>query len=101
MRLLALALVLGLTACTPTDTPEVRTIKALTAACEGWASSLNVASSLRVQGRLSPQEIAEVDVLRAVVNPICIDGYYPKGVHGALDEVEAAVGLLYEIKEGK
>ena len=91
MRALILPLLAILAACA-TNTAE-RTL----AACEAYAGSLTVLASLKAQGSLSEGDIATVDSVRAVANPIC-DGQV-RDIEGTLAVLETELTRLLIIQQ--
>jgi hypothetical protein len=87
MRLLAaVAFFVALFGCAGTYTPPSPTHSVLMG-CTAYTSALNSLAVRRKAGLLNAQEIARVDELRAIVNPICTADRPPEGSAGIIDPI--------------
>jgi len=67
------------------------------ATCELYASTLTVLATLKAQGSLSEGQIATVDSVRAVSNPIC-DGTV-RDIEGTLTLLETGLTRLLIVQQ--
>lgn len=68
----------------PTD-PRV----AVKQACSTYASSLRVLSAARAQGKLTPEQIMQVNTANSMVVPICTAPEPPANAEGTLEGLNA------------
>lgn len=96
MRALAIGLVLVLSGCVGNVQPEQK----LVTACNAYANTLVVLAGYKQAGKLSAAQIASVDQIRAVVNPICSGTTAPADVNSAINTVEQYALQLNGLKTG-
>jgi len=68
----------------------------LSAACHAYASALRVAATANASGRLNDEQVATVDMARAIINPVC-DGpapLEPSALRVALSTIQSS---LYDL----
>lgn len=86
------AIVLGLSACTNTPN-DAR----LAAACEAYTATLNSLASVKAE--LSDEQQKNVDRVRAVVNPVCLEGKNINSYSDAIITVSQGLSTLAKIEQ--
>lgn len=95
MRKLFLALVLaGLAACATSQNETVARIQNLTTACNSIEATVNTLTALKVEGRLSQDQIAFVNTAKAPAVALCDPVNPPVDTVSALTRVNAVLAQL-------
>lgn len=96
MRILTFVLVLGLAACTTTQTTQVTYVQA----CGAYSAAFSTAVALRQAGKLSQAEIDTITLVDSKITPICT-GPLPVDPTAAAQQVTAAVTQLLILEAAK
>lgn len=97
-RFCAAFLVSGLAACaTPAPAPET----IVTEACNVYGRSLSVLAVARIQGRLTPEQIATVNQSNSIVVPLCTAPTPPAGAATVIESVNRTLeAMIFESNRG-
>ena len=93
MKRLAFVLLFVIAACASTTEDKI------VVACQTYASSLSTLAVAKAAGDLSDAQIATVNDVRAILNPICQEGRW-SNADVALSAVEQGIVRLAQVKGG-
>lgn len=91
-----------LAGCQVTETPRAATLIVLSEVCNTYSSALRVLTPLRATGRLTEDEVAQVDEANQVADEVCLPGStVPEDPLEAISTINNKVVELLLIRERK
>lgn len=77
------------------EDPAVRKIQSATVTCAGITSSINILATMRTAGQLSDSQVATVDAIIPIVEPICGVAH----TSGDVIDLDALSDYLFELQK--
>lgn len=97
LAVVALALLAGCAA--PAKPDQTGLTVALVQACSAFGAARDTLTPLKVAGKLTLEQIAQVDKLRSVVNPVCLNPVPPADLVEAITRVNGSILDVLLIQE--
>jgi hypothetical protein len=74
----------------PTD-PQITATLTLVQVCQAWGGARDALTPLKAAHKLSDEQLAQIEAMRKVVNPICLEPQAPENIPALVAKVNDAV----------